>query len=457
MAWGPALRNAGMSDTSLTVSQLTRQIRALLEGEFGQVWVEGEISNHKLQQSGHHYFTLKDSGAQISCVMFRGQATRAGRYLQDGAAVQVQGELSVYEPRGQYQLIVRNVQPMGLGALQARFEALKRKLDEQGLFDSEWKKPIPKMPTVVALVTAPGGAAVRDMVNVLSRRAPWVRILIYPVRVQGAGAELEIVHAIQQLNQAAALGLPEPDTIIVGRGGGSLEDLWCFNEEVLARAIHASRIPIISAVGHEIDFTIADFVADLRAPTPSAAAELVAPDATELTRHLEAMQRSLGNRVQERLTYLEQVLSISTRGALLREPERFLERAAQSVDLMQQRVDEGVEQLFASYRDSLHEREQTLVKYHPQKVLADAKLRTEMAAFRLRQSMDSMLSTRAERLTSLKKVLKALGPQSVLSRGFTFTTKADGTLVTKKSALKDGDEIVTRLSDGDVRSRVVEG
>jgi exodeoxyribonuclease VII large subunit len=244
------------ADNVLTVTQLTRRVRGVLESEIGQVWVEGEISNYRLQSSGHHYFTLKDEGAQISCVMFRGAALRMSTRLGDGVQVQVLGELSVYEPRGQYQLVVKLVQPKGMGVLQARFEALKRKLASEGLFDEGLKQALPKFPATIAMVTSPTGAAIRDMLNILSRRAPWVRLLVLPVRVQGNGAEHEIAAAINALNRAEMLGIPKPDVMIVGRGGGSLEDLWNFNEEVVARAIFASRIPVISAVGHEIDFTI---------------------------------------------------------------------------------------------------------------------------------------------------------------------------------------------------------
>jgi len=293
----------------LSVTQLTREIRDVLEGHIGSVWVEGEISNHRLQTSGHQYFTLKDEGAQLPCVFFRGAAARSNVRLQDGSLVQVHGEISVYEPRGQYQMVVKQVQAKGKGSLQERFEALKRKLHAEGLFDDENKRPILRFPCVVALVTSPTGAAIQDMLNILTRRAPWVRVLVFPVRVQGHGAELEIVRALEVLGDAENFGLPVPDTIVVGRGGGSLEDLWCFNEEVLARAIAACPIPIISAVGHEIDFTIADFAADLRAPTPSAAAELLAPDVGELQRHFETASRTLRARVGTLLDHHQHVMT----------------------------------------------------------------------------------------------------------------------------------------------------
>jgi exodeoxyribonuclease VII large subunit len=446
--------SAGMSETALSVSQLTRQIRSLLEGEIGQVWVEGEISNHRLQTSGHHYFTLKDATAQISCVMFRGQAMRLGTRLADGVQVQVQGELSVYEPRGQYQLVVKSAQGKGLGALQAKFEALKRALAAEGLFDLAHKQPIPRFPAVVALVTSPTGAAIRDMIHILTRRAPWVQVMVYPVRVQGQGAEAEIAKAIQQLNDAERVGLPVPDTIIVGRGGGSLEDLWNFNEEIVVRAIYASRVPIISAVGHEIDFTISDFVADLRAPTPSAAAELVAPDGAELLRQLESAERSLLQKVGGTLQRHAQVLDLTSRGALTLEPQRQLEIATQAVDELEQRWLDVAKDSLRRRVDLLHEREQVMAQYHPVKVLADAGHRIEMAALRLHQSMEQALRQRGERVASVKQMLRLLGPQSVLSRGYSYTTRADGTVVNSVGQVQPGQEIVTQLADGRVKSRV---
>src|SRR5437764_11802121 len=292
----------------LSVSELTRSIRGTLETKFGAVWVQGEVSNYKLHPSGHQYFTLKDARAQIACVIFRNtmafrpEGRLAPSPLADGAQVQVYGNVSVFEARGQYQLSVQIVQPRGLGVLQAKFEALKRKLDDEGLFDPARKRPLPKFPKRIGIVTSPSGAAIRDMLNVLRRRAPWLQILINPVRVQGTGAAQEIAVAIRELatpNEAFA----PVDLIVLTRGGGSIEDLWEFNEEIVARAIFHSALPIVSAVGHEIDFTICDFVADLRAPTPSVAAELIVPDMIDLQHRIDgcgrALARQLLNRVRE--------------------------------------------------------------------------------------------------------------------------------------------------------------
>src|SRR5437764_4245377 len=280
----------------LTVSELTRSIRGTLETKFGSVWVQGEVSNYKAHPNGHQYFTLKDARAQIACVIWRDTMAPLPRKhsgLTDGAKIQVFGTVSVFEARGQYQISVQIIQPRGLGVLQAKFEALKRKLDAEGLFDPARKRALPKFPNRIGIVTSPTGAAIRDMLNVLRRRAPWLQILISPVRVQGTGAAQEIAVAIRGLATPNDNWQPL-DLIVVTRGGGSIEDLWEFNEEIVARTIADVNVPIVSAVGHEIDFTICDFVADLRAPTPSAAAELIVPDITDLQRQMDASARGLG-------------------------------------------------------------------------------------------------------------------------------------------------------------------
>src|SRR5947209_1898115 len=274
----------------LTVSELTRSIRGTLETKFGAVWVQGEVSNYKLHPSGHQYFTLKDARAQIACVIFRNTMAPLRQPLSDGAQVQVYGNVSVFEARGQYQLSVQIIQPRGLGVLQAKFEALKRKLDAEGLFDAARKRNLPKFPKRIGIVTSPSGAAIRDILNVLRRRAPWLQILISPVRVQGIGAAQEIAVAIRELAKPNENFAPL-DLIVVTRGGGSIEDLWEFNEEIVARTIVSVNVPVVSAIGHEIDFTIADFVADLRAPTPSAAAELIVRDVVELGDRISLMSR----------------------------------------------------------------------------------------------------------------------------------------------------------------------
>lgn len=440
-------------DNVLSVSQLTRRVRGLLEDEIGDVWVEGEISNHRLQTSGHQYFTLKDEGAQLSCVLFK-YAARGSTKLADGAQVQVLGKLSVYEPRGQYQLVAKLVQPKGLGALQAKFEALKRRLADEGLFDEEHKKSLPRFPATIALVTSPTGAAIRDMLNILTRRAPWIRVLVFPVRVQGVGAENEIARAIEALNDPEHWGLPRVDCMIVGRGGGSLEDLWNFNEEGVARAIFASEIPVISAVGHEIDFTIADFVADLRAPTPSAAAELVAPDAGELLRWFDHAQQRLQSRVDDVLERHEQVLDLMSRGSLIHEPQRQLQEAEQSLDDLDQRWRTAARDALNVLKDELVEKQQILARHHPVKIIADGGHRVEMTSHRLRQAMSLALQRRDDRIETRSRMLLLLGPEAVLARGFSYTTGSSGRVLTSADQVESGEEIQTRLASGVVRSVV---
>src|SRR4029453_5390465 len=306
-----------------TVSELTRQIRGILETKFGAVWVQGEISNYKLYPSGHQYFTLKDQRAQIGCVIWRDAMAPLREPLVDGAQVQVYGTVTVFEARGLYQVNVQILQPRGLGLLQAKFEALKRRLQAEGFVEPKRKRPLPKFPRRIGIVTSPSGAAIRDMLNVLRRRAPWLQILISPVRVQGTGAAQEIAVAICELATPNENWQPL-DLIVITRGGGSIEDLWEFNEEIVARAIFNSTVPIVSAVGHEIDFTICDFVADLRAPTPSAAAELIVPDIVDLQQRLdhgrETLQRCLAHRIE---SYKRGIIHI-TRALQARSPAREL-------------------------------------------------------------------------------------------------------------------------------------
>ncbi len=444
----------GAVTSILSVAQLTLQIRTLLEEGIGEVWVEGEISNHRLHSSGHQYFTLKDERAQIQCVLFRGAGAKLGEPLRDGQQVQILGAVTVYEQRGNYQIIVRLVQPKGLGTLQARFESLKRKLNEEGLFDQGSKQPIPRFPRVVALVTSPTGAAIRDMLNILTRRAPWLRILVFPVRVQGQGGEMEIARAIRLLNRAEEIGLPVPDTIVVGRGGGSLEDLWNFNEEIVARAIYDSTIPIISAVGHEIDFTIADFVADLRAPTPSAAAELLAPDITELRRHFDAIQKSMSLHVRTMLERQAQVIELTGKGPLHSEPERRLRDAEQGVDEADNRFHDCVQQHLRDLDQQLADRQRTLERWRPAEVLAQAGHRLDMLQHRIGNLSTQRLTRAAEKLKGIEQLIHSLGPASVLKRGFSLTLDADGRAITDTANLQPGDRVRTKLARGEFSSVV---
>lgn len=436
-----------------SVSQLTRRIKQLLEDGVGTVWVEGEVSNHRKQTSGHHYFTLKDAGAQLACVLFKGNAAGLKVPLDDGLAVQVYGDVTVYEARGQYQMIVRQVRPSGVGALQARFEALKRRLYEEGLFDEDRKQTIPRFPSTVAIITSPTGAALQDMLNVLRRRSPWLRVLVFPVRVQGAGAAEEIASALHGL-QKTNHGLPRIDTVVLARGGGSLEDLWAFNEEIVARAIAVCPLPVISAVGHEIDFTIADFTADLRAPTPSAAAELLAPDGVELNATLQQHRATLTRRVQQALQTWRRELELMARGPLSRESDRVLLPWRQRVDDAAASLHDTVALLLAERHHQLTGLAHQLERRRPDHLIAERRARLALQRERLESRLHTALATRRHALDSCRDQLHALGPQAVLSRGFSYTQNHAGKLVRDARELQPGEEFTTHLGHGRVRGVV---
>jgi exodeoxyribonuclease VII large subunit len=437
-----------------SISQITRKIRTLLEFQVGEVWVEGEVSNRRKQASGHQYFTLKDSGAQLSCVLFRGNARSLTCEIEDGQQIQAFGELSVYEARGQYQLIIRHVQQKGAGLLQAKFDALKSKLQAEGLFDTDQKRDIPKYPKVIALVTSPTGAALRDMLNIVARRAPWVRILIYPVRVQGKGAEEEIAAAIADLNDATGHTLPDIDTIVTGRGGGSIEDLWCFNEEVVARAIRASAIPVISAVGHEIDFTIADLAADLRAPTPSAAAELMIPDQLELRRHLEKLANGMTQVVTGVVRHQRRVLELLARGVLQREPNRIVEEYQQQLDQLAESLAASITARLDEFQARADKAGQVLQINRPDHAVAQYRQRLEAIEHRITSSAEHFMQQRIHRLETAASLLRNLGPEATFARGFSVTIDEKGQAISSVKRVKPGQRVRTRLGDGDFESNV---
>ncbi len=432
-----------------SVTQLTRRIKSLLEDGIGAVWVEGEVSNHRKQASGHHYFTLKDAGAQLACVLFKGHATGVGARLGDGLAVQVFGEVTVYEARGQYQMIVRQVRQAGVGVLQAKFEALKRRLMEEGLFDQDRKKPLPRFPRTIAIITSPTGAALQDMLNILRRRAPWLRVLVFPVRVQGAGAAEEIAEAVRLLSSPVSEGW-KIDTLVVARGGGSLEDLWAFNEEVVARAIAEAAVPVISAVGHEIDFTIADFVADLRAPTPSAAAELLAPDGAELKAMLHHQRAVLTRRVQQAMQAWRRELELMARGPLSRESERVLLPWRQRVDEAAEELHRVLGEALRNRRDQLQTLAHRLEKARPDRLLQERRSALTLRRERLTARLQTALTARRSTLEQTRRHLLSMGPQAVLQRGFSYTQNAAGKVIREARQLKPGEEFTTHLGQGRV-------
>lgn len=441
-------------DKALSVTQLLRRMKNLLEIQIGEVWVEGEVSNLRKQGSGHWYFSLKDEGAQISCAMFGARKRQGSEALEDGAKVRVFAEASVYEARGQLQIIVQKAERAGAGDLQARFEALKRKLQAEGLFDASRKQPIPRFPKRIGLVTSASGAALQDMLNVLTRRAPWVQPVLLPVRVQGKGAEIEIAAAIDRMGRPEDFGDPRCDVIIVGRGGGSIEDLWNFNEEVVARAIAACPIPVISAVGHEIDFTIADFVADLRAPTPSAAAELAVADGAELLERLAQFRRRMERPLREKVARARLALDAVQRGVLRRDGERLLREPVMRIDTARSRLQSAVRSALDATAATLAGLKAAHRGHHPSRVLERRLDGLASLGARLERAAATPLDRHEAKLVRLRGMLRALGPESAFQRGFSLTIGPDGRAVRSAAALKPGDVLVTRFAEGSATSTV---
>jgi exodeoxyribonuclease VII large subunit len=439
----------------LTVAELTRAIRGILETKFGVVWVQGEVSNYKLHPSGHQYFTLKDQRAQIACVIFRNTMAPLRQPLADGAQVQVYGNVSVFEARGQYQLNVQILQPRGLGALQAKFEALKRRLEAEGLFAAERKRPLPKFPRRIGIVTSPSGAAIRDMLNVLQRRAPWLEILINPVRVQGIGAAAEIAVAIRELatpNPAWAL----VDLIVVARGGGSMEDLWEFNEEIVARSIFDVGVPIVSAIGHEIDFTICDFVADLRAPTPSAAAELIVPDIVDIRRRIDELAGCLQKCLRSFLEHQKTRLRFLSERTLARELLKRMRDAQQQIDLSREALHRHVARKIEYIRRNLLHLASTLQSRSPARELVMRRNRFIDLQRRFIASPPYLIERAKERFGRVEGMLRVLGPEATLRRGYSITRTAQGNVIRSTKEVRARMELVTRVADGEFTSEVRE-
>jgi exodeoxyribonuclease VII large subunit len=387
----------------LSVTDLTRQIKGVLELGFPNILVQGEISNFKLHSSGHLYFTLKDEGSQISAVMWRGRANQLLFRPTDGMKIIARGNIAVYEPRGAYQLDCLHLQPAGIGELQLAFERLKKKLHEEGLFDEVHKKPLPEYPERIAIVTSPTGAAIRDIISVLSRRMPSVELILVPVKVQGIGAAEEIADGIKLLNEAKGI-----DVMIVGRGGGSLEDLWAFNEEIVARAIFNSKIPVISAVGHEVDFSISDFVADLRAPTPSAAAELVVKDKTELIEIIRNFCYTMNNSMSNSIDSYKHTIENLVHSYSFNKPQDILRQRSQQVDEYSRR---------------------------------------------LGQSLRNRIGFIVQKSTSLNLRMRSLNPRLVLKRGYTITRQNEKVISTI-SQTKVGTSAEIEFYDGVVNVSV---
>ena len=410
----------------LTVSALTAQIKEILEDQVGEVSVQGEISNLRHQSSGHYYFTLKDEGSQIPCALFKGSAGRLAVAPKDGAKVVAAGEVSVYAPRGAYQLIVRSLEPAGKGDLHQRFEELKRKLQGEGLFEESRKRSIPEFVRRVGMITSPTGAAVRDAIHVLQRRCPRIGITVFGVKVQGEGAAEEVADAIGEM------GKRDFDVLLVVRGGGSLEDLWAFNEEVVARAVAASRVPVISGVGHETDFTICDFVADLRAPTPSVAAEMVSRPDEDWGEEVRAWGDRLGEATVEFLQEKKRRVTDLAGSYVFREPRKMVEMSGQRVDELAVQLLRGLESGWRYRKQYVEGLLGRWAALRPERRFRELSLRVQAAADRLR----------------------AMGPEETLKRGYALIQTPDGKLIRKVKAARDQGDLVVRFVDGKVEVKV---
>lgn len=428
----------------LSISQLNRQAKRLLEGNFPSVWVEGEISNFSQPSSGHWYFSLKDRNAQVRCAMFRNSNNRLRFKAEAGQLVMARAKLSLYEARGDYQLIVEHMEPAGDGALARAFEELKTKLQTEGLFDEATKQELPSLPRHIAVVTSPTGAAIHDILTVLARRFPQTQITIFATPVQGQGAGSGIAKAINRANSLAdTLGI---DVILAGRGGGSTEDLWAFNEEVVARAIYQSRLPVVSAVGHEVDFTIADFVADVRAATPSAAAELLSPDQVELQSTFLGFEQLLHKTVRQKIATAKNSFQILQKQ--LRHPGSRLQAHSQRLDDLEQRLKNGYSnrQRNETHRvELLASRLQQLTPIHK---IEHLQQRSSNSFRRLEQQMLQQLQRSDQRLVSTVQLLNTVSPLATLDRGYAIVTNDNGQIVTNIEAVEKGQTLKTRLKNG---------
>jgi exodeoxyribonuclease VII large subunit len=441
---------AGQQRDIYSVSRLNREARALLEGSLPLLWLEGEISNLARPRSGHLYFTLKDEFAQVRCAMFRMRATNITFTPRDGMQILARVRVSLYEPRGDYQLVVEHMEEAGDGALRRAFDALKQRLLQEGLFEEGRKRPLPTLPSTIGVVTSPSGAAIRDILTVLQRRFPAIRVVIYPVAVQGEGAGREIAEAIRLAAKRA-----ECEVLIVGRGGGSLEDLWAFNEEVVARAIHDSPIPVVSAVGHEVDVSIADFAADVRAATPSAAAELLSPDASQLQIKVAALQQRMHQAMrrgqQQRRLQLEGV------GKRLRHPGQRLQQIAQRLDELEWRLTHARRNQLRHRQAALATLQSRLQRHAPQSQLQRLQTRRQSLQSRLHRAIRDRVAEEKTRLGLQVRTLEAVSPLATLHRGYAIVTReTDGALIEQSTQVEPGARIRARLAAGELLCLVEE-
>ncbi len=426
-----------------TVSRLNREVRGLLESGYPAVWIEGELSNLARPASGHIYFSLKDASAQLRCAMFRGNNRRLNFRPADGDSVLCRGRLSLYEARGEYQLVVDYMEAAGEGRLQQAFEALKRKLAAEGLFDDALKRPTPALPRRIGVITSPSGAAIRDILHVLARRFPAVPVLIYPVPVQGKTAAPAIVRALELAGARA-----DCEVLILARGGGSLEDLWPFNEEAVARAIRACPVPVISGVGHEIDFTIADFAADRRAPTPSGAAELAVPDQSEWLRDLSGKERRLGAALNRKLEQLRQRSDWLRRRVGQLHPGNRMRQQAQRLDELDQRLARALTGALARRSDQLGRVWAGLRAVSPAPLIDRERQRLHLAQATLTSALRRILTANGQRLELARRALVGISPESTLSRGYAIVTTGAGEVIRDPDQVESGSHIGIRVARG---------
>lgn len=437
----------------LSVTELVARLKHAVEFQIGEQCVVGEIGSCKAAASGHIYFTLKDAHAQLQCAMYAFRARSSRVQLREGMLVELYGKATVWEGRGALQFIVERVKEAGQGTLQQQFEAMKQRLMAEGLFDASRKRPLPRFPQSVALITSPTGAVIQDMRHRLEQRAPWMQVYLYPVQVQGKGAEYGLAHAVQQLGNPELHGLPRVDYLILARGGGSLEDLWCFNEEVLARAIATCPIPVVSAVGHETDFTIADFVADLRAPTPTAAIELTTPDAAELLAQLDGTEQHLRRRLQQCLQMAKLRLKAASQGRLSR-PQEILAPFQQKLDILAEELSQAGKERFRRAHEQLNTAEAHLSPRIVQRAIAAAQQRLTATEQTLHRSVTARLQQATATLNTLEAQLAAASPQHALDRGFALVRTPGGKLARNAAELSPGDELSIRLAQGQIAATV---
>lgn len=430
----------------LSISQLNLDAQGLLESSFPLIWLQGELSNFSRPASGHWYFSLKDTRAQINGAMFRNRNRLLDFAPQNGQQVLVRAKITLYVPRGNFQIVVEHMEPAGQGALKAQFDALKAQLQSEGLFAQERKQTLPAWPSQIGVITSPSGAAIRDILQVLKRRCPSIPVVIYPAAVQGADAPAQLRQALD-----VAIARDECDVLIIGRGGGSLEDLWAFNDEALTRAVAACPIPIVSAVGHEVDTGLTDFAADLRAPTPSAAAELVSPDLSVVRQRLAGLHRRLSWVMAQQLrTPQERLRHLSQR---LRSPRQHLEQSSQRLDELHNRLQRQMQHRLTLLQGRLQPSQQRLMRLSPERLLLDRQQQLAALNKRLPQPIQRQIQQQQVQLAGLSKRLQTASPLETLARGYSITFKGDDA-VRSVSQLQAGDTLTTRLVDGEVTARV---